>query len=193
MNIPQSNIIKGLLLSVGILLVVDLLFLFFFYFHPVEHQDGLRTLFFAVILCGLNVFVGMMMKGVWRRAFILNGILLFFGIQISAALSTNLHWNYWHTDYSIEVNDSTFELQMDRKEKKFSISYYEKPYDVGYYVGNYTQKETGVYSLDVDTLYSVKKDLFHFELSNDILLGFRSKPIKIEQTSIKVSPFFIKE
>ncbi len=45
----------------------------------------------------------------------------------------------------------------------------------------------------VDTMYSVKKDLFHFSFRNDTLVNFRSKPIRIERTSLEVNPFFVDE
>lgn len=191
MNLSWLNGIKSVFLAVGILLVADLVFLFFFYFHPVQHQDGLGTLFFAVLLCGLNVIIGMSKKGVWGRAFLINGLLILIGVWKSAGLSNELHWNYWHKDYSIEVNDSTFELEMDLKEKEFTISFYEKPYEVGYYCGCFMETGYEEYSLFVDTLYSVKKDLFHFLIRNDTLINFRAKPIKLERTSLEVDPFFV--
>jgi len=193
MNRPWYHGIKNLWLQVGILLVADLVFLFLFYFHPVEYQDGLSTLFFAFILFGLNLILGVNKKNPWWRAFVINGFLLLLGVLGAAGLSTKLHWNYWHKDYSIEVNDSTFELEMDMKEKAFTISFYEKPYDVWYYRGCFMETGYNEYSLFVDTMYSVKKDLFHFSFRNDTLINFRPKPIKIERTSIEVNSFFVDE
>ncbi|MBR6263452.1 MAG: hypothetical protein IKR05_09565 [Prevotella sp.] len=191
MNRPWYHGIKNLWLQVGILLVADLVFLFLFYFHPVEYQDGLGTLFFAVILCGLNVIIGMRKKSVWGRAFLINGFILLFGVWKSAGLSNELYWNYCHKEYSIEVNGSTFKLEMDMKEKTFKIWYHEKPYDVGYYSGCFMETGYNEYSLFVDTMYSVKKDVFNFSFRNDTLINFRPKPIKIERTSIEVNSLFV--
>lgn len=191
MNLSWLYRIKSLLLAVDILIVADLVFLFFFYFHPVQYQDGLGTLYFAFILFGLNIILGVRKKSVWGKVFLINGFLLLFGVWKSAALSSELYWNYWHKDYSIEVNDSTFELKMDMKEKEFTISFYEKPYEVGYYCGCFMETGYEEYSLFVDTLYSVKKDLFHFLIRNDTLMNFRPKPIKIERTSLEVNSFFV--
>ena len=123
----------------------------------------------------------------------IGGLLILIGVWKSAGLSNELHWNYWHKDYSIEVNDSTFELEMDLREKEFTISFYEKPYEVGYYSGCFMETGYNEYSLFVDTMYSVKKDLFHFSFRNDTLINFRPKPIKIERTSIEVNSFFVDE
>ena len=116
-----------------------------------------------------------------------------FGVWKSAGLSNELHWNYWHKDYSIEVNDSTFKLEMDMKERAYTIWCHEKPYDVGYYSGCFMETGYDEYSLFVDTLYSTKKDLFHFLIRNDTLINFRPKPIRIKRTSLEVNHFFVDE
>ena len=166
-----------------LLLVLDLAILAYVYIVPEAHEDGMTTLVLSFFLSGISVIMCIIMEGLrnrkWSSIFLLNAFILIYAINFSAGFFKNLEMRKYYTNYRFEINDSTFNLEIQKTNSEFYIFYEKGNYTEGICLGTYTTTNNNEYTLKVDSNYwNVPKHLQRFIIKNDSIIDFNKKGMK---------------
>ena len=187
MNKKTLKEIKFFLIVLALLIIADLLFLFY-YFHVPHRQDALSVLIIFIIpAASINVIIGTLLLCFRKTgagiAFCINSLLIPIGIFKASSYS---HMNALRNEFSsyvIKTADTTFHLTLYKdEEKSFSLLYTFPGGSSNYVDGFYRKTSDSTFILDVDTTtYMRNKHLRQFTVTADTIKGLREKPLVMER------------
>lgn len=187
MNKKTRKEIKFFLIVLALLIIADLLFLFY-HFHIPHRQDDLSIIVvFIIPIATINLITGTLLlcfskigSGI---AFFINSLLISFGIAEASSYSNLNALRNEFSSYEIKTSDSTFHLTLYKdEEKSFSLLYTFPGCQSSYVNGFYRKSSDSTYILDVDTTsYMLNKHLRQFTITADTIKGLREEPLVMER------------